>query len=84
MQSKNASAIGQANPMDELIDKVTWREPLVRSEVVAAYLDVTVQTVRRWSRIPVDPLPVLRFGRRGFRRYRLSEISAWLERRKVE
>lgn len=58
------------------------REPLVKSEAVAAYLDVTVETVQRWTRARIDPLPVKKYGRRGFRRYRMSEVEQWLERRK--
>jgi predicted DNA-binding transcriptional regulator AlpA len=57
-------------------------EPLVRSEDVAEYLKVTRQTVQRWTRATVDPLPVRKCGHRGFRRYRMSEVVEWLERRK--
>lgn len=56
-------------------------EPLMRCEEVADYLRVTPQTVQRWSRATVDPLPCSRHGKRGFRRYRMSEIEEWLKRR---
>jgi excisionase family DNA binding protein len=58
------------------------REPLVASEEVAEYLKVTRQTVQRWTRTGEDPLPVRKCGYRGFRRYRMSEVIGWLERRK--
>ena len=67
--------------MGELISME--HEPLVTSEQVAAYLMVTRQTVQRWTRSGVDPLPVRKCGHRGFRRYRMSEVEAWLERRKA-
>jgi predicted DNA-binding transcriptional regulator AlpA len=59
------------------------REPLLKSTEVAEYLRVTPETVHRWSRATIDPLPVLRYGQRGFMRYRMSEVEQWLERRRT-
>jgi integrase len=68
--------------LDELPDTDPWREPLVRSDVIAAHIGVTTETVQRWSRRAKDPLPVLKFGLRGFARYRMSDVEAWLDRRR--
>ena len=57
------------------------REPLVKSEEVAAYLKVSVVTIQRWTRDKDDPLPAYKSGLRGFRRYKLSDVDKWLERR---
>ena len=59
------------------------REPLLKAEEVAEYLRVKRITVVRWSRATIDPLPVLRYGQRGFMRYRMSEVEQWLERRRT-
>jgi hypothetical protein len=45
---------------------------------------VTVETVLRWSRAKIDPpLLSLKIGYRVFRRFRMSEVIALLERRRI-
>ena len=58
-------------------------EPLVRAEAVAEYLGVKPMTVWRWSHFKEDPLPAIKVGLRNYQRYRMSEVEAWLERRKT-
>lgn len=52
-------------------------EPWVGAEVVAEYLGTTRQSVYRW--IELARLPVHYVGNRPLRRFRLSEIDAWIE-----
>jgi predicted DNA-binding transcriptional regulator AlpA len=68
------------SPMGEVV--MLGHEPLVTAAEVAQYLKVTIPTVHKWSNATVDPLPVRKYGFRGFRRFRMSEVDAWLERRK--
>lgn len=92
VQSRDEFAKGQSlsepqpqsgnQPASENPSGDPWHEPLVKSDEVTAYLRVTRQTVQRWSRLKVDPLPVLKFGLRGFERYRMSDVYAWVERRR--
>ncbi len=75
---------GRCPPSDRAeADENPWREPLVRAEVVAEYLQVTVETVFKWARAKKDPLPMRQYGLRGFRRFKMSEIESWLDRRKT-
>lgn len=47
-------------------------EPWQDAHKVAAYFDVSLVTVKRWTR---QGMPSAKFGRA--RRYRLSECEAW-------
>jgi hypothetical protein len=53
-------------------------EPWVDDAAVARHFDVSPRTVRRWLMLGV---PSRRIG--GVRRYRLSEVEAWHERRET-
>lgn len=56
------------------------REPLVRAKAVADYLCIDEVTVRKWASAKVNPIPCRRFGRRGFIRFRMSEVVSWAEK----
>lgn len=57
---------------------------LVDQKTVCAALDVSEKTVRNWIDREIDPLPVLRGGRRGLaNKYDLGQCVAWLVRQKV-
>lgn len=53
---------GKMPPSDRAeADEDPWREPLVRAEAVADYLQVKVETVFRWARAKDDP-PIRALG----------------------
>jgi predicted DNA-binding transcriptional regulator AlpA len=75
--------LASPNNPSELEPWLKPREPLVKAEDVAAYLQVKVETVFRWARKTEDPLPMRQFGLRGFRRFKMSEVESWLDRRNI-
>jgi excisionase family DNA binding protein len=51
-------------------------EPLVKAEVIATYLDVTIKTLYDWRRARTGP-PSYRVGKEL--RYKRSEVEAWVK-----
>jgi hypothetical protein len=52
---------------------------------VSMFADASQKTVRRWLKLPDDPLPAVRLGAGPHARIRIArrELLAWLERRRA-
>lgn len=56
------------------------RPEWLSAEETAAMLGVHMNTVKR---VPPEQLPYMRIGRRGDRRYRITDIETYIEMRTV-
>ena len=65
---------------------MTMNEELVSIKRLAQILDCSPETVRDWMyrnrrNMTPDPLPYYRVG--GLVRFRLADVTAWIDRRRV-
>lgn len=65
--------------MSDIVD-ITQTDPLLRQEVVAEYIDVSLATLEKWRKTGRGPAHV-RVGR--LIRYRQSDIERWLREQTV-
>jgi len=66
--------------METPVDRSTVDEPLETAATIAAYLNVPVSWV--YAKAECFELPSLKVGR--YRRFRRSEVNAWLAARRRE
>lgn len=63
---------------DNITIAATAPEPYVGMEAVAAFLDLSLATLRKWRDRGDMPFPAYAIGRRI--KFRLSEVEAWAMR----